>query len=281
MNATIWICLNKYERLAKKSHKLEQESNLHPPITGRIFYQLPYPIFSPSYPQFAKEKKITQSHCCYLLKFNYQNRRKLFFFWEFVWGMTHSHVHLSTQFIDDRSLFRNGHIAWCREILTQRSSYAMFVNRFCDFRSTSSSFSFSADISPIEKLLHKMMISLENWSGQSFFQWKITWYSRQFSAFAQTLCCRGYSSLHLCLSVSPKHDCRRRSLLMLVPRKKWTVPQLTGVYSPVWVSRNEWPVPQLTGVYSPVWVSRNEWPVPQLTSVHCMMRVPRKKWSAP
>ena len=94
--------------------------------------------------------------------------------------------------------------------------------------------SLSADISLIEKFFHKMVISLEDWSGQSFF----TWISRQFWTSAQTLCCHGYSSIHLCLSVSPRHNSRRLSLSMLVPRKKWTVPQLTGVYGRVQVPRN-------------------------------------------
>ena len=75
--------------LPRKIRKLEQESNLHPPITDQIFYLLNYPIFSPSSPQAAKEKKITQSHCCYLLQLNSQNRRKLFFYGEFLRATTH------------------------------------------------------------------------------------------------------------------------------------------------------------------------------------------------
>ena len=40
------------------------------------------------------------------------------------------------------------------------------------------------------------------------------------------------------LCCSPRQNTRRRSLSMLVSRKKWTVPQLTGVYIILWVPRN-------------------------------------------
>ena len=45
---------------------------------------------------------------------------------------------------------------------------------------------------------------------------KVTRFSRHFSAAAQAVCYLAYSSLHLCLSVSPRHNFRRRSLSMLV-----------------------------------------------------------------
>ena len=117
--------------LLRKITKLEQESSLHFSITGRLFYLWTIPIFSPASPQVAKEKKITQSHCCYLLQFNGQNRTKLFFYWEFVWVMTHSHVHLSTPVIDDQSLSRNRHTArcGCHEILIQHSFNVLFFTR--------------------------------------------------------------------------------------------------------------------------------------------------------
>ena len=82
--------------------------------------------------------------------------------------------------------------------------------------STSFSFSLSAAVSQTEVFLHQMAIYLENWSESSFFQWKMTRFSRHFSAAAQAVCYLAYSSLHLCLSVSPRHNFRRRSLSMLV-----------------------------------------------------------------
>ena len=65
--------------------------------------------------------------------------------------------------------------------------------------------SLSAAVSLIEEFLQKVAISFENRSELSFFQWKMTWFGRQFSAFAHALCCLVYSSLHLCLS-STVHD---------------------------------------------------------------------------
>ena len=62
--------------------------------------------------------------------------------------------------------------------------------------------SLSAAVSQIEEVLPKLVISLENWSELLSFQWKMTWFSRQFSAFAQALCFLVYSSLHLCLLFS-------------------------------------------------------------------------------
>ena len=105
-------------------------------------------------------------------------------------------------------------MAWCgcHEFLIPRSFNVYFLTRFGHFRSASSSFSLSVAVSQIEEALHKTAISVENWSEQSFFQW----FGRQFSVFAQAPCCRFYSSLHVCLTISPRHDSRRRSLLMWV-----------------------------------------------------------------
>ena len=120
-----------------------------------------YPIFSPSSPLVAEEKKIIQLHCCYLLRCNsqkrknhdshfqtteqddpntvyhltacFQNNAKLFSYWEFVSVVTHSHVYLSTQANGDQSLSRNRHTAHygCHEILTQHSFSVLFSTRFC------------------------------------------------------------------------------------------------------------------------------------------------------
>ena len=68
----------------------------------------------------------------------------------------------------------------------------------------------------IEEFFHKMEISLDNWSESPFFQWKMTWFSRHFFATTRALWCLAYSSLHVCLCVSPRHNSRRRSLFMLV-----------------------------------------------------------------
>ena len=48
------------------------------------------------------------------------------------------------------------------------------------------------------------------------------------------------SHYHYCISIGPcpKHNTRRHSLSMLVPRKKWPVSQLTGVYGIVRVPRD-------------------------------------------
>ena len=100
----------------------------------------------------------------------------------------------------------------CHEILIQRSFNVLFLTRFCHFRWTSSSFSFAATISHMEEFFHKMPISLENWNESAFFQWL----SRQFSPSAQALFCLVYSSLHLCLFVSPRHNSRRHYLFMRV-----------------------------------------------------------------
>ena len=63
-----------------------------------------------------------------------------------------------------------------------------------------------------------MAISLTNWSESSFFQW----FSHQLSVFAQSLYCFVYSSLHLYLSASPRHNFRRRSLFMQVLSHSYT-----------------------------------------------------------
>ena len=87
----------------------------------------------------------------------------------------------------------------CHEILIQPSFNVLFFTRFCHFRSTSSSFSLSVAVSQIEELLDKIPIFSENWSESSFYQW----FSRQFSAFAQTLslsCLFISSSVSICQS---------------------------------------------------------------------------------
>ena len=60
--------------------------------------------------------------------------------------------------------------------------------------------SLSAAVSQIEEFLQKVVISFENRSKSSVFQWKLSLFSRQFSAFAHALCCLVYSSPHFCLS---------------------------------------------------------------------------------
>ena len=165
-----------------------------------------YPNFSPSSPLVPEEKRITQLHCCYLLRCNsqkrknhdshsqtteqddpntvyysiayFQNNTKLFFYRNFVWVMTHSHAHLSTPVIDDQSLFRNRRTARCecREILIQHSFNVLFLTNFCQL----SLHSLSAAVSQIEEGLTKLVISLKNWSESSFFPWKMTWFSRHF-----------------------------------------------------------------------------------------------------
>ena len=94
----------------------------------------------------------------------------------------------------------NRHIVGCgcHEILIQCSFSVLFLTHLCHSWSTSSSFSLAAVVSQMQEVLDKMVISFENWSESSFFQW----FSRQFSSFAQTLCCVVYSSPHLCLSFS-------------------------------------------------------------------------------
>ena len=81
----------------------------------------------------------------------------------------------------------------------------------------------------------------------------MTWCIPHLSAFATSLSIS--PSLYLFCSV---HKCKRAfSRLMRVPRKKWTVPQLTGAYGMVRVPRKKWTVPQLTGAYGMVRVPRN------------------------
>ena len=60
--------------------------------------------------------------------------------------------------------------------------------------------SLSAAVSQIEEFLQKVVISFENRSKSSVFQWKLSLFSRQFAAFAHALCCLAYSSPHFCLS---------------------------------------------------------------------------------
>ena len=69
----------------------------------------------------------------YWLEFNSQNRRKLFFYWEFVWVMNYSRVHMITQVIDEQSLSLNRHMAWCEchEIWIQRSFNILFLTHLC------------------------------------------------------------------------------------------------------------------------------------------------------
>ena len=60
---------------------------------------------------------------------------------------------------------------------------------------------------------------------------------------------------------------------MLVPRKKWTVPQLTRAYGRVRVPRKKWTVPQLTRAYGRVRVPRNL----DCTLLHWRSLLPRSK----
>ena len=119
------------ERLAKKNHKTRPGIELISSDDLSNSLPLNYPTFSPSSPQVAKEK-ITQTHRCYLLKFNSQNRVKLFFHWKFVGVMNYSNVHMSTQVIDDQSLSCSRHMAWCgcHEILIQRGTTVLFFANF-------------------------------------------------------------------------------------------------------------------------------------------------------
>ena len=124
----------------------------------------------------------------------------------------------------------------------------------------------------IEEFFHKMAIpfsELKNWPVKSIFPSRLNWPNAQFSLFTLNLrefACSPFPWFHcalwwasglprkllnspiLSLTLSlilphyaccwPKHNSRRRSLSMLVPRKKWTVPQLTGVNSIVRVPRH-------------------------------------------
>ena len=110
----------------------------------------------------------------------------------------------------------------CHEILIQRSFNVLFLTRFCHFRSISSSVSLSVAVWQIEELLVKMPSSSENWSESSFFQRKLTRFNRHFSATAQNLCCRFYSSLHLCLTISPRHNSKKAFSLNAGATKSWS-----------------------------------------------------------
>ena len=120
----------------------------------------------------------------------------------------------------------------------------------------------------IRKLFHEMAISLQNcrvkWQNSSVL---VNWTNSALSfhylvkllnnltgllflhstapcgrplAFVKFLHSLTLSQYHFCISVwpCPRHNTRSRSLQMLVPRKKWTVTQLTGVYDIVRVPRN-------------------------------------------
>ena len=102
------------------------------------------------------------------------------------------------------------------------------------FLFTSSSFSLSAAASHIEEILDKMVISSEDWSESSFFQW----FDRQFWPFAQTLCCLVCSSLHLCLSASPKHNNARHSLSLLVLTYSDTLTTSIGIWDDAGATRS-------------------------------------------
>ena len=120
----------------------------------------------------------------------------------------------------------------------------------------------------IDEFLHKMAISfsdlkdekqnqsfLANWTDCARSSHYLLWLEGSLSAHltlgSTEPCGRPSASLEFlhslipphytcCISLccSPRHNIRRRSLSMLVPRKKWTVPQLTGVYGMVRVPRN-------------------------------------------
>ena len=103
-------------------------------------------------------------------------------------------------------------------------------------------------------------------TANSIFACQLNWLSTQFSLFtlnAEYFVCSSLPCIHCalwsafgllrklhrslilphyhyCISIwpCPKHNTRIRSLSMLVPRKKWTVPQLTRVYGMVRVPRD-------------------------------------------
>ena len=103
-------------------------------------------------------------------------------------------------------------------------------------------------------------------TAKSIFACQLNWLSTQFSLFtlnAEYFVCSSLPCIHCalwsafgllrklhrslilphyhyCISIwpCPKHNTRIRSLSMLVPRKKWTVPQLTRVYGMVRVPRD-------------------------------------------
>ena len=103
-------------------------------------------------------------------------------------------------------------------------------------------------------------------TAKSIFACQLNWLSTQFSLFTlnvESFVCSSLPCIHCalwsafgllrpflhslilphfhyCISIwpCPKHNTRLRSLSMLVPRKKWTVPQLTRVYGRVRVPRD-------------------------------------------
>ena len=162
---------------------------------------------------------------------------------------------------------------WCHEILILCFTTGLFLLIFFVFSSTRFEISlFSctsvrgltlvvADSSfEIEEFLHKMAISLKNcrfkqqnhsflanWPDSRSSSHNPLWFLENWPVHLPWIYCAHWSTFGLrrissfTLSLYPfcsRHNSRRRSLSMLVPRKKWTVPQLTGVYSIVRVPRD-------------------------------------------
>ena len=115
--------------------------------------------------------------------------------------MTHSHVLLSTQVIDDQSLSCNRHIRWCgcHEISIQRSFNVLFLTHICQLPLHSLSRSLFRNL---KNSSTKWQSPRQNPRDKSFFLRKLTGFVPQFWIFHHTLSCFVCSSLHLCLSCS-------------------------------------------------------------------------------
>ena len=122
---------------------------------------------------------------------------------------------------------------WCHEILIACYTTVLFLSNFFDLSSTAFEICLFLCFSvwkltlvvlslsfKIEKFLHQMAIScsdLSSWTEKSCFPCKMTWLAPQLVIICSDswIFCLFISS-SLSLFHSPRHDSRRRSLLMLV-----------------------------------------------------------------
>ena len=197
----------------------------------------------------------------------------------------------------DQSRSSQGYMAWCgwHEILIQRCITVFFLSIFLDLSSTASesalflcskvdSRSFWSVVVLNERISQKrrshgrieesnriIILSLPTELRErpvliiysdSYMHVYLDWFSLLWYHCAlKSASVENFFTLSLSLCIfilsCPKHNTRRRSLSMLVPRKEWPVSQLTGVYGMLRVSRNEWPDTQLTRAESMLRVPRN------------------------
>ena len=201
MNAATWICLKKYEGLAKEDHEIKKgiettsfdnRSNILPIVLSN---------FLPNFLLKSQKRRRLLNRSAATCSSSIPKTEKFILPLGAVWVMTHSHVHLSTSVIDDQSLSRDKHIVWCGcyEILIQRSTDVLLLTRFCQLPCHSLSRSLFCNL---KNSSTKWQYPRQNSRDKSFFLRKLTGFVPQFWIFDHTLCCVVCSSLHLCLSCS-------------------------------------------------------------------------------